>query len=152
MIKFENNNIKHVLILTAIIVIPSCNNKLMVIDDSRSSNEIFITVDKKTIKKLNFEPKYYCTTTRSKRIFLSSLENLRSNIISWDSDVELKSSDLLKMIGQTIVNPNKENQKEDFIQTDEREWICSEFEKIAISMQFKDLAEFKNFIDNRREW
>jgi len=151
-LKFENRIIKNILILTAIIVMSSCNKNLIISNDSLSSSKTFRTIDKRTIRELNFEPKYYCTTIRSKRIILSSLDKLRDDIVSWDSDVELKTSELFGMIEETIVYLNKENQKENFIQTDEREWICFELDKIAKTMKLNDLEEFQNYVDSMRDW
>ena len=128
----------------------SCNNKILIKDDS--SNSHVRTVDKRSIKDLKFEPTYYCTTKRSKRIISANLENLKSKLLAWDKDVVLNNTDFLTMIEKTIIDLNKENEEEDFIQTDEREWICSELEKIAVAVKYSDLEDFDNHIDNLRNW
>jgi len=141
---------KNLILFLLLSLAMSCNNKILIKDDS--SNSQVRTIDKKAIKELKFEPTYYCTTKLSKRIISTNLENLKSKLLAWDKNVVLNNKEFLTMIKETIINLNKENEKGDFVQTDEREWICSELVKIAVAVKYSDIKEFNNHIDIWRNW
>lgn len=142
------SNNYNLLLLGLFVIITSCSKNLVIQSDIENSSTR--TVKTKTVKKLKFDSYGYCASVNSERVILAELENLRNNLINWDSKTVMNKEQMMSIFKDTIVNLNKfakiDNNN---IQTDEREWIWSELEKMGNVLGFNDLGAY---VDEWRQW
>lgn len=135
-----------VILLAMMAVMSSCSNKLMI----KSSVSESKSIDKNAIAKIKFSSQGYCASAKSVQVISAELENLKNKLLNWDSKSLLTKADMKAMFKEVVLNLNEFARLDSGnIQTDEREWIWSEFEKMGAILEFEELD---GYFDDWRDW
>lgn len=109
-----------------------------------------IKVKRSAIKKIKFDSSGYCVPDKSEEVISLELEKLKLKLLAWDSKKQMDKIQLKSVFKETIMNLNAFAKIDNHhIQTDEREWIWSEMEKLGQLLNFPEIEEY---FDKWREW